>query len=157
MPISSSARTRLEFQHHTIRELTAGFSEARLKERVDPSKWSVFENIVHLASYQPVLLFRIYRMLNEDSPAFTRYTAEEDPQFSIDLRLQLPALFESIDTCRADLVAKLESMSEEELSRTGAHPLFGKMDVVQWTEFFLLHEAHHLYTIFRLLQQLRKE
>ncbi|HEV9035298.1 MAG TPA: DinB family protein [Puia sp.] len=157
MPLSPSAWTRLEYQHRTIRELIEDFSEQQLKQRVDPSKWSVFENIVHLASYQPIFLLRLDRILNGDLPAFTRYTADDDPQFSIDLELPLHSLLDYIDTRRADLVLKLQGMSETELSRTGVHPAFGKMNVVRWTEFFLLHEAHHIYTIFRLVQQMRKE
>lgn len=157
MPLSSSARTRLEFQHRTIRELIADFSEHQLKYRVDPSKWSAFENIVHLASYQPIFLLRLERILNGDSPAFTRYTADDDPQFGVDAELPLDALLGYLDKRREELVHTLQGMNEDALSRTGVHPVFGRMDVVQWTEFFLLHEAHHLYTIFRLLQQLRKE
>lgn len=156
MPLTLSARTRLEFQHLTIRELIGELDEQQLKQRIDPSKWSAFENIVHLASYQPVFLLRLDRILHADSPAFTRYTADEDPQFYTDLQLPLSSLLGYIDERRVDLLVKLQSMSEIELSRTGMHPVFGKMTVVQWTEFFLLHEAHHLYTIFRLLQQLRK-
>jgi hypothetical protein len=157
MPLSSSAKTRLEFQHLTIRELIEDFSEQQLKYRMDPSKWSAFENIVHLATYQPIFLLRLDRILSGDSPAFTRYRADDDPQFSVDLGLPLIALLDYIDTRRAELVFQLQGMNEDELSRTGVHPVFGKMTVVRWTEFFLLHEAHHIYTIFRLLQQLRKE
>ena len=156
MPLSSSARTRLEFQHGTIRELIGEFSEQQLRQRVDPSKWSVFENIVHLATYQPVYLLRLERMKREDSPAFIRYTADEDPQFAIDLQLPLASLLDYIDTRRADILLKLRSMSENELSRTGVHPLFGTMTIIRWTEFFLLHEAHHIYTIFRLIQTSRQ-
>ena len=156
MPLSLSARTRLEFQHLTIRELIAGLDEQQLKQRIDPSKWSAYENMVHLASYQPVFILRLERIQHAESPAFTRYTADEDPQFYSDMQLPLPSLLAYIDERRVDLLVKLQSMSEIELSRTGLHPVFGKMNVIQWTEFFLLHEAHHLYTIFRLLQQLRK-
>jgi hypothetical protein len=37
-------------------------------------------------------------------------------------------------------------MSPAESGRTGLHPTFGEMDVAGWLDFFLLHEAHHLYT-----------
>jgi hypothetical protein len=157
MPLSLSARTRLEFQHLTIRELIDEFSEQQLRLRVDPSKWSVFENIVHLASYQPVFLLRLERIRVSDSPAFTRYIADDDPQFSVDMQLPLSSLLVYFDTRRAELFRTLQDMNEQELARIGVHPVFGKMNVVRWTEFFLLHEAHHIYTIFRLVQQLRKE
>ena len=148
--------TRLEFQHTTIRELIGDLSEQQIRRRMDPSKWSVFENIVHLATYQPVYLQRLARMQNEDSPAFARYVADDDPQFAIDLQLPLASLLDYLETQRVDIRSKLQGMNEDELSRTGVHPLFGKMDVVRWTEFFLLHEAHHLYTIFRLVQMSRQ-
>ncbi|MGH7237346.1 MAG: DinB family protein, partial [Candidatus Saccharimonadales bacterium] len=38
----------------------------------------------------------------------------------------------------------------DKLERMGIHPKYGKLTVLDWTEFFLLHEAHHLYTIFQL-------
>ena len=38
--------------------------------------------------------------------------------------------------------------ADETYSRTDSlHPRFGLLTVVDWTEFFLLHEAHHLYTM----------
>ncbi|HXB94179.1 MAG TPA: DinB family protein [Puia sp.] len=151
MPLSASARTRLEFQHLTIRELIGDRSEQDLRQRTDPAKWSVFENIVHLASYQPLFLVRLERIQKEEAPAFVRYTAEEDPQFPIDLQKPLAPLLDYLDSRRLALRLELESMNENQLLRTGIHPRFGSMTVTQWTEFFLLHEAHHIYTIFRLL------
>lgn len=145
----------MEFQHATIRELIEGLGEQQLRERADPSKWSIFENIVHLATYQPVFLQRLDRMQNEESPAFARYLADDDPQFAIDLQLPLASLLDDIDARRSDIRSKLQGMTEGELSRTGVHPLFGKLSILRWTEFFLLHEAHHLYTIFRLVQTSR--
>ena len=46
---------------------------------------------------------------------------------------------------RAELVALVRGLSPAETARTGLHPTFGEMDVTAWLEFFLLHEAHHLY------------
>lgn len=42
------------------------------------------------------------------------------------------------------------TLSEKELDRTGVHKKYGDLNIVQWIEFFLLHEAHHLFTIFQL-------
>ena len=35
----------------------------------------------------------------------------------------------------------------------GHHPKYGALTLVEWTEFFLLHEAHHLFTLFKLLNE----
>jgi hypothetical protein len=150
MPLSPSALTRLQHQHQTVRELIAGRSEHQLKHIVNPGKWSAFDNIAHLACYQPVFLLRLERIQTEDSPVFDRYIAEMDPAFPDYQQRPLANLLTSIDTQRGMIINKLQGMNETELKRTATHPRYGLLDIAQWTEFFLLHEAHHLYTVFML-------
>jgi hypothetical protein len=146
----------LRHQHQTIRELIDPLTEYQLKQRIDPGKWSAFENIAHLACYQPVFLHRLERIQRENNPVFDRYVAEADPDFPGYQQQQLSRLLSDIDANRKILTTLLEGLSEPVLQRTGTHPRDGLLTVPQWTEFFLLHEAHHLYTIFILVQQLRK-
>jgi hypothetical protein len=154
--LSPSALTRLQYQHTTIRELIAGLTEQQLKRAIQPDKWSAFDNIAHLARYQPVFLLRLERIQTEQSPSFERYVADTDVQFIDYQQKPLGKLLSVLDTERALLMRKLRGMSEDELQRIATHPRYGALDVVKWTEFFLLHEAHHLYTIFMLVQELRK-
>ena len=65
-------------------------------------------------------------------------------------------LFENIDGDRARILSQLDTGGEALLGKTGVHPKFGLLTVTGWTEFFLLHEAHHLYTLFMLVCDLRK-
>jgi hypothetical protein len=151
----------LEFQHLSIRENTAGISPDVLRYPVNPGKWSAFENVAHLAAYQPVFIDRLERLGREASPAFGRYVADIDPQFHRCLTRSPAELFDIIDSdraliCSTLLHSPLDSGGEGFLEKTGTHPLFGLLTVPQWTEFFLLHEAHHLFTIFRLVQELRR-
>jgi hypothetical protein len=46
-------------------------------------------------------------------------------------------------------------LSPDKLDRTGIHPKYGKLNIIDWTEFFLLHEAHHLFAIFQLTHTLK--
>jgi DinB superfamily len=155
MPLSNSILTRLQFQHETVSELIAGITEQRLKQRLNPEKWSAFENIAHLAAYQPVFYLRLERIASENDPGFERYTADQDPSFTAYLEKTLSGLTGAIVQDRLAITAKLGEMSETVLQRTGIHPKFGRLTMSQWTEFFLLHEAHHLFTLFRLVQDLR--
>ena len=156
MPLSPSALTRLKHQHETIHELVGDLPEQALRRVINPGKWSAFDNIAHLACYQRVFLIRLERIQMEASPAFPAYVADNDPDFPGYQQRSLPHLFTSIESRRSALLNKLEGMNEVALLRTAAHPRYGLLDTVQWTEFFLLHEAHHLYTIFMLVQGLRK-
>ena len=155
MSLSASINTRLEHQHETISELIDGFSESSLKQRINPDKWSAFENIVHLASYQLTFIERIKLILEGTKPQFERYVAENDPLFYEYLQKSLVELKEDILSNRFVMIGHLKYLNEKQLGLSGHHPRFGDMTIGQWTEFFLLHEAHHLYTIMQLVAALR--
>lgn len=156
MPLSASILARLQFQHQTIQELIAGLPEDTLRRRVNPDKWSAFENIAHLAAYQPVFIRRLERMRNEACPEFERYVAEKDPLFPPYLDRSLSSLLTDIYEKRAFIFSELTGMSDEMLGKKGLHPRYGLFTIGQWADFFLLHEAHHLYTIFMLASDQRK-
>ena len=147
---------RLMYQHETIRDLTAGLPVETLQRRILPDKWSVFENIAHLTAYQPVFITRLERISREPSPAFERYVAEQDPAFPSYLEKSYEGLLGNIDNRRTVILSRLEEGGEALLTKTGLHPRYGLLTGREWTEFFLLHEAHHLFTIFMLVQDLRK-
>lgn len=151
MPLPASILARLEFQHNTTDELIEGYSEAELKVRRLPGKWSVFENIVHLFTYQQ-LFHRRVQLINEgSSPVIAQYVADNDPQHIKHLERSLPEVLTELNSDRKLLFDQLRSMPAQQLSCTGLHPVYGKLTLVQWSEFFLLHEAHHLFTIFKLI------
>jgi hypothetical protein len=153
--LSPSQQTRLQHQHETIIELTKGLSEQELRTRPETGKWSPFENMVHLASYQEAFIARLKRIQKEDNPSFGRYVAEQDPRFEECCQMDLHQLNEHLFTHRFLISNHLSALSETDFRRTAMHPVYGKLNVTQWLEFFLLHEAHHLFTIFRLLNSNR--
>jgi hypothetical protein len=151
MSLSSSIATRLQYQHRTIREIIGGVPESILRREVNPGKWSAHANIAHLAAYQPVFLDRLDRIGREHSPAFDRYVAGNDPLFPGYLERSATSLLEQIEADRTRILTLFMNVDDSFLERRGAHPLFGLLTVVDWTEFFLLHEAHHLYTLYSLV------
>ncbi len=155
MPLSSSIAVRLRYQHNTIREIIGGLPDDVLRREVNPGKWSAHANIAHLAAYQPVFLDRLQRIGRESSPTFNRYDAEEDPLFPGYLERPVTSLLEQIDTDRSHILSLLMDADESYFDRTAYHPRFGLLTVVDWTEFFLLHEAHHLYTLYALVHSPR--
>lgn len=155
MPLSSSILARLQYQHETINELINGFTTEQLKQYVNPGKWSVFENIVHLVAYQPTFIHRIDLTLQGNEPRFERYTAENDPLFYEYLQRPLDELLRISTHDRSFIRTTMEGLTENQLTLIAIHPKFGPMTLIQWTDFFLLHEAHHLWTIFQLVSTFR--
>ena len=156
MPLPRPTLDRLKTQHEVVGILISGLSKSELKFRPIPEKWSVHENIAHLTCYQPRVVARTQKILDEDNPSFPAYIPEDDSEFPDFLARSIEELISHLNTMRMELVDLISNLTDEQLKQTGSHAKFGKMNVIEWTEFFLLHEAHHLHTIFRLTRSIKK-
>lgn len=137
-------------------ELVHGLTAEQLRMQVNAGKWSVQQNIAHLAAYQPVFLARIQEMQHQHEPRFERYVADNDPLFLEACEQTVEVLLQQVREYRNTITDALLALNDSGLRRTAIHTHYGKMDVTRWAEFFLLHEAHHLFTIFKLAADLRK-
>jgi hypothetical protein len=118
----------------------------RLARRAVPGKWSAHENLAHLARYQRMFLDdRVRRILTEERPVLLRYRSEDDPEWPRWRVMTLEQTLAELTVGRRALMERLASCSDRELARIGVHPAFGAMTLSEWVEFFLIHEAHHLY------------
>jgi len=150
---NSSRLQRCETQLQDFLAVTlSGVAADTLSAHVVPGKWSAHEQLAHLARYHQIFLQRIDRILTEQSPEFPRYRAEDDPEWPAWTSLTTPQLLVRISSMRAKLMARLRSLNEEDFERTGVHPKFGAMSLSLWLEFFLVHEAHHLYAVLQMVR-----
>lgn len=156
MELPSHLSTRLQYQHKSLVDMIDGLSEEQIRRQVITGKWSVFENIVHLQTYQHCFVLRVREMLEKDNPVFTRYTAEADPEFLDNCEKSMREIMHDMITVRKQMSTEITRFSDADIARTAVHPTFGKMNVLQFLNFFLLHEAHHLFAIFRLTSELKK-
>jgi hypothetical protein len=144
--ISASLLARLESQLEALGLILARATPAALDARPRPGEWSARENLAHLARHHAVFLDRLRRLLTENRPALGRYRAEDDPEWAAWAALPPDEILDRLRALRGELVAAVRCLSPAESARTGLHPTFGELDVAGWLGFFLLHEAHHLYT-----------
>jgi catechol 2,3-dioxygenase-like lactoylglutathione lyase family enzyme len=143
--LPQTTRLRLRHQLEAVPVLLARADADALRRRPPSGKWSAHENLAHLARHHEVMLGRLDRILAEDRPTLDRYRAEDDIQWPSWPGRGTEEVLESLRALRARLLARVEALGEAELRRTGLHPRFGEMTVPEWLEFFLVHEAHHLY------------
>jgi len=156
MQLSSNISTRLHYQHKTLMDIIDGLSDEQIRRAVIPGKWSIFETVVHLQTYQHTFIERINKLLEGNNPAFERYTAEADPLFLENCSLSSREIFQDYISKRKEMASGLLSLPQTDHSKTAVHPAFGQMNLLQWLNFFLLHEAHHLFAIFKLASAMRK-
>src|SRR5688500_17487974 len=105
MQLASSISTRLEYQHKSLLDLIDGLTDEQIRRQIIPGKWSIFENIVHLATYQHVFCTRLKQMLQENNPSFQRYTAEADPMFHDNCSLSSREIIQNLLTTRKEMSA----------------------------------------------------
>jgi hypothetical protein len=154
--MQSNLSTRLQYQHKTLIDIIDGLTDELIRKTLVPGKWSVFENIVHLQTYQHVFNGRVKDMIEMTNPVFPRYVADTDPAFIENCRKTIREIMGDMISTRKEMSTGRLSLKDEVLDRTGTHPVFGTLTIEQWLHFFLLHEAHHLFTIFKLSAELKK-
>ncbi len=156
MNLPSHLSTRIQYQHKALVDLIDGLSIEIVRRQVVVGKWSIFENIVHLQTYQHFFIDRVKQILETENPSFERYTADADSLFLDNCGKTTREIMQDMITVRKDMAAAMLAYPESVLNRKGTHPVFGTMTLLQWLNFFLLHEAHHLFAIFKLRVELQK-
>jgi uncharacterized damage-inducible protein DinB len=144
---------RLRSQLDCLAILLRNLEDGALDRRPVSGKWSARENLAHLARYHEVFLERLGRILAEDRPNLGRYSAEDDAEWPRWSNLPASEILSRLTALRERLVQRVESLSAVEISRSGIHSRFGEMNLVEWLEFFLLHEAHHLMVVLQRSRQ----
>jgi uncharacterized damage-inducible protein DinB len=157
MEIYKSLIDRLENQHLTIFEVIEKLPSKRKTIRPAVDKWNIHDNIAHLTKYQLVFIDRLEIILKGHSPHFERYKAENDPDFEMFRKMNESDLLKSLNQDRRALIGLISNLAEGDLVKIGVHRKFGELNIVQWLEFFVLHEAHHIYTIFQLANDIDLE
>ena len=156
MQLSSAISTRLHYQHKVLVEILDGLSDEQIRRQLNPGKWSIFENVVHLQTFQHKFISRVKQILKNEEPVFDRYTGEGDPLFLDNCHKSTREIMQDLLTTRKEMTAEIVSFKETDFDKRGTHIVYGKMNLHQWLNFFLLHEAHHLFTIFKLAAELKQ-
>jgi len=130
-----------------IAEKIRGISEDILSERVD-GKWSVKQNIGHLAEVDEIALQRIDQML-QSIPVMLPAVFEPKDYSPMPVREVLQYFEEN----RAKNLAKYKSLRDDDLAKSSLHPrLQVQMTPVDLAFFDAEHDDHHLVTIHEILE-----
>jgi len=145
MPLPESLAVRLATQLDSLNLVLGNATPAALKTRPNSGKWSAHENLAHLVQHHHATMGRIRRILAEDRPQLPSYSAEKDPDWPALSAESTEEVRRKLLAARQEMLALTNGLSPEQSSRIGIHPALGPMTLAQWLDFFLIHEAHHLY------------
>ncbi len=149
--IYPALQERLNTQHLALVHILQGLPEQKLQQQPKPGKWSISQQVAHLAAIQPAYGKRFLAIAGSmETLLLVRYVGDEDPLF-LELSVQpLPVVLSYLSEGRLQLQEELQGLTASDFGKTCLHPLYGKMSLRELLEFFVLHEAHHLFEIFKL-------
>lgn len=133
-----------------------GISDADLRARPIPGKWTACEIVQHLADSEMNGAIRLRKLLTEDDPQIQGYDQEV---FAERLRYNerdiAPAL-EAFRAARATTAQILEAVTEDDWSRAGTHTESGRYTAEDWLRIYAAHAHNHAAQIRRLREEIGK-
>jgi hypothetical protein len=127
--------------------LLKGVPRARLSKRPAPDKWSATEILAHLADSELVYGFRIYLILEGNSPPIQATDQDAWAKFS-NYAGHDPALsLEALRVNRERLVRLLRSLPRESWDLYGIHSERGKETVRRVVQMLAGHDINHTMQI----------
>jgi uncharacterized damage-inducible protein DinB len=151
--MNDNLKALLDNQHLMLDDLLKNSNKNAFNDRPENGKWSVFENVAHLGRYNEIFLRRMQEIQHKKNPAFERYVADNEEGFIEWCNKSFDLVLADFHSSRETISHFFEFLSDEQLKKTGTHPKFGELTVTEWLHFYLLHEAHHLFTIFKLIHE----
>ncbi len=155
MKLPAASLRRLETQLQALPIVLGGATPDEIARRPPSGKWSARENLAHLVRHHEVFLERLDRILREDAPRIEAYRAENDPEWPRWSGQPTASILRRLRALRARVVKRVRPLSAAQVARVGVHSNLGPMSLARWVEFFLVHEAHHLYVIMGRLGEAR--
>ncbi|HET7024905.1 MAG TPA: DinB family protein [Gemmatimonadales bacterium] len=129
-----------------------------LQWRPGPGKWSVHEIVIHCADSEVQAHTRIRTLLADADPIIHAY---DQDRWAVELdyhRRPLAPALATIEAVRANTVALLESLTDQQWARTGRHTESGPYSAEKWVTVYAIHldRERHEGQILRNLEAWRK-
>lgn len=149
----------LEQTPETLIRLVGGLSDFWTTKNEGGDTWTVFEVVGHLIHADKTdWLVRSSIILSEDNhkefPPFDRFAQLETSKGKT-----LTELLHEFKLVRTDNVKRLKSLgiTTKDLTRTGIHPTFGNVTLIQLLSTWAVHDLDHIAQISRVMAKQYKE
>ena len=130
-----------------FKTLFAGFSGAEIDAIPAPGKWSLREQMCHLADCEVAWAWRLRQAYGEDSPMLQSF--EQDPwaRAYVGELYTFPAALQAWQAIRDWNLAFLDSLTAADKIRPAVHPSAGLVTLWNLVEIAAGHDLHHLASL----------
>jgi hypothetical protein len=139
---------------NAIRKKLHSASDAQLRIRPEPTRWSILEQVVHLSDVEIVLGYRVRTILGADDGIAIQGFDQDRWQTALDYNSRSPedALY-AFEAARKNNVLLYRSLSEAQWNKYGMHSERGKESVRDIVVMAAGHDVNHLRQIENILSQ----
>jgi uncharacterized damage-inducible protein DinB len=126
--IISEIRQRLLEDRRATLSLLGRLGADEAQQRPRPDAWSIKDHIAHLSAVEDAVIAFARRVLEEERPVAGSYDVDawNARQQAIRADLTWEETLAELSAVRERLLATLEEVPEEALSRIGSHPVWGE-------------------------------
>lgn len=134
-----------------LEELLSGWPEAMLRRRPADGGWSAKEIAWHLADAARINHERLFLIATHEQPDIPPYDEAALARDRDYLNLETARIVPSLRSWREETVDLLGGNDPDAWERTGTHPAWGAVSLLQWAIITANHDLEHLRDIAALL------
>lgn len=161
-------KARLMGERAKLLQSFAELSPALLQRAVRQEGWSIKDTLAHTAMAEEVNVKFAALMVAQDTPVQLAEFARAYPDFPGEFNLDqfnnwmaerwrvktLDQVLTALHDVRAATVAWIDTLSPEQLERTGEHAVWGKQSVYGMLRILVIHDRYHRADIEKIAQAL---
>jgi hypothetical protein len=139
---------------NAIRTRLQSSSDAQLRTRPQPTRWSILEQLVHLSDAEIVVGYRVRVILGAEDGVPIQAFDQDRWQAELDYNAKLPEdVLNAFDMARKNNLALYRSLSEAQWNKYGMHAERGRESVRDIVTMAAGHDLNHLRNIDQILSQ----
>lgn len=128
-------------------------SQAQAQQATDGQNgWSVLFIVCHMSDFEDIFYRRVQSVLEQDCPRFPPVDQESLALTNDYAGQDFRQVLETYLQKRQAFIQRIESLTEEQLTRHGIHPETGDCTVLDIAINAALHDVNHLEQIVRALR-----
>ena len=124
-----------------------GLTDAQLRRRPSPKKWSIKEIMGHMSDSEIVYGYRYRMVLGEPKPQIIGYDQAAWAEALHYRKMPIKGMLEKFKVLRADNLAMIRSLSSKERERYGVHNERGNESINRIAYLLAGHDLNHLQQI----------
>ncbi len=134
-----------------------GLTDAELDKRIEPGKWSIRQQVNHLADAEMNLIHRMKKVIAEDNPLLPAFDQDKWARSFFYDKASVDDSIALFFTLRTSMGPILKELKDKDFKRTGIHTEDGKITLFDLLEHTVEHAEHHTKMIDKIKRKFKIE